>query len=611
MKKCVGIVSAWPKVKNAEYEVIERMKIALHHLGFGWAIVDNEGRLIEYSGGPVDGLEIDDVADFCISMHYFSPKLWSTFTYYALWNPAKYHHVLGKPYDVMMSHVGSYDDYIGYSSDPIIAQTENYFFGTPKNLHGMLDYYPGGAEPTQPVLESLPEQPRLFYCGINWETLSGDGRGRYHDLFHLLDDQNIINIYGPEFFERVKPWDGFKNYKGEIPFDGVSMTRTIRASGISLVISSEDHILCDAASSRIYEALNAGVVIVSDRNPFVVKEFADTINYFDHGRTPAETMENIKRVYDSILKDPKKYLERARQAQAIYKNRHVLDVSLKKIIEQHENRVAKNKQEFFARGSDKVTVILPIRGQTTDFIAKQLKSVENQDYKYFDLNIVLDSSRVEEVRAVLTARNLKNAHLLPIETTKPGFNVKLENLGTFVAAGLHAHSNKYFTVIDENECWMHSHLSTLVRALEDNKERSVSVSGSYFELKGTGARGLSHLEFKQQEYQKCLNLVQKNDLVISPLIRSSSAFTQGAFLKMLRNVNFKVKNVLIAEALKGGDPFVASTFVLSSSFLKDQPDGTELSLQEKISLGYVVDFFKRDKKYYELMSTHLIPAGTI
>ena len=74
-----------------------------------------------------------------------------------------------------------------------------------------------------------------MYCGINWEKLTGK-KGRFDELLKKLDENNLISIYGPEIFHGIRPWEGYRNYKGEIPFDGISMIKEIAKCGIALVI---------------------------------------------------------------------------------------------------------------------------------------------------------------------------------------------------------------------------------------------------------------------------------------------------------------------------------------------------------------------------------------
>ena len=40
-----AVVSAWPEVKNAEYECIERIKLSATNIGSECIVVDNEGNI--------------------------------------------------------------------------------------------------------------------------------------------------------------------------------------------------------------------------------------------------------------------------------------------------------------------------------------------------------------------------------------------------------------------------------------------------------------------------------------------------------------------------------------------------------------------------------------
>jgi hypothetical protein len=605
----IAIVNPWPTGKNSERETIERIKIALEHLDVNWIVVDGEGYVVESASKIATKTSIDEVADLCISLHFVTPKIWSTFTYHALWNPPRYPHLHKKPYSVMMSYVGSYDDYIGYDSTPILNQISNYFTGTSKEISELLDFFPGGCEPTYPALENLPPHVKLFYCGVNWEVVYDGGRARYGDLIHLLDSENIINIYGPEFFENIRPWDGFKNYKGSIPYDGQSMPKYIRESGIALVLSSEDHIQSGVASSRIYEALAAGVIILADKNPFIVREFGDTINYFDYGTSPRDAFHNIKEAYRSIINNPNKFLRKATEAQKIYKEKHLLEGGFKKIIEAHPSRVKSFKEKHYSRKNERISILFPVRNQTLEELTKQLHGIENQDYKNFSIHIICDERRNNEINHLLKTYPFnKQLKISQINTDINNSNSSTRNIGFFIRTGLESLKDNYFTIIDENEIWLPMHLTTLARCLEDDENINVSISGSYFEDFQNKVKSFSHLEFSQDKYKEILGLV-KSQSEYSVLFKKNNRFFQEGFLRMIKNLDTSVKNVLLIEALNQNNHFASNSFIMSSLFLKDLRSinlDDKLTIKEKMSLGFILDYYRRDQNYLKLLSNHSI-----
>lgn len=123
----------------------------------------------------------------------------------------------------------------------------------------IITYYSSPLVPRDPVPPA-----KLFYCA---ET----SFSRQHDLLKRLDDSDFFVVYGP----RNKTWDDFKCYKGWTP----DVLESTRKAGIALVLHSSNHINKGIPSARIFEALSARVLIISDEHPFVKENFGDCLLY--------------------------------------------------------------------------------------------------------------------------------------------------------------------------------------------------------------------------------------------------------------------------------------------------------------------------------------------
>ena len=78
----VGLISQWPTIKNAEYELLEKMRRTDGY----------EFRLIDYLGYDLETeqkLGTHDL-DFAIALHHDTPKYVNCFTYCAIINPIEY-----------------------------------------------------------------------------------------------------------------------------------------------------------------------------------------------------------------------------------------------------------------------------------------------------------------------------------------------------------------------------------------------------------------------------------------------------------------------------------------------------------------------------------------
>ena len=140
-----------------------------------------------------------------------------------------------------------------------------------------------------------------------------------------LDRQNLVNIYGPERGEgNMKPWAGYRGYRGSLPMDGVSVIYAIRQSGLCLVLSTDPHLEDGLVSMRMFEGLAAGVPLICDRNPFIQRFFGDNVFYIDTGSTFALSKNHqsattevhinpmgvaVIRMSDAATADPKNSIE--------------------------------------------------------------------------------------------------------------------------------------------------------------------------------------------------------------------------------------------------------------------------------------------------------------
>ena len=98
------------------------------------------------------------------------------------------------------------------------------------------------------------------------------------------------------------------------PFDGVSMSTTMRLYGAVLAVSSPAHIRSRTSSSRVFEATAAGAPVISDANPHVRQLFGDAVYYFD-GETSEQKAASIAARLKEILADPEEAARRVAQAQ--------------------------------------------------------------------------------------------------------------------------------------------------------------------------------------------------------------------------------------------------------------------------------------------------------
>jgi hypothetical protein len=273
----LGIVRAWVGHAAAEHEVIERIKEAASNLGVKVIEIDRHGRLLDDRDTEIAPGDVD----FVIHTHFETAKVYDAFSYGALWNPLHFYFQLG--YEKHARNQSSHDAFLTVGS----RWAEDIVLRESGHLHRE-NFMRFDLSLARPFYASQVRNDRtLFYSGMNWERHWGSRRTS-HDVLKILDQQNQLSVYGPP-----QAWQGFKNYKGMLPFDGRSVVDTIHACGIQLVLLSEAHRFSDMNSSRLLEGVAAGAVIISGRYHCVQKVLGDAALYVDDDAGPVEMAKQI------------------------------------------------------------------------------------------------------------------------------------------------------------------------------------------------------------------------------------------------------------------------------------------------------------------------------
>lgn len=345
----IGLVHNWPGSKNSELDLIQRISLLLNRWGHEVSVLDPTGKKLD----PVTGEHIKDnqidpqQLHFVLYLHYLNPKLIDTFSYIVNWNPIKYlvfNPSSGEPLsreeiEFVRNSMLSHDHMLSASSDQL-DEFQYAQFGetrwTPRmdglKLHTSCQVF----EDLQPVdLSSF----KVFYIGANWEKITrmkfpnSNTKVRHEGLLESLDATGNFVFYGIKEQHGIDLWEGFQNYKGELPFDaGDSVVRTCHKSGVALVLSSDAHRESAVVSTRIFQACAARCLVISDRNPFIEREFGDSVLYFDYEDNVQSTAKNILKQTAWIKANPALARQKAETAHKIFKERFSLDAELNNIL---------------------------------------------------------------------------------------------------------------------------------------------------------------------------------------------------------------------------------------------------------------------------------------
>lgn len=176
---------------------------------------------------------------------------------------------------------------------------------------------------------SNAEPKTLFYCGMAWDKKRGID---YLPLFKKLQANGKFVVYGPQ-----KAWQDFgESYKGQIPFDGISLIDKIREAGIALCLHSEVHNKNGIPTGRVFEAAAAHAIIISDRNPYIEKYFGNNVLYIDRTDDLEKLYTQIQAHQQWIYQHPVEAKQLANQANKIFTDNFTMEKNVLKLINLHK-----------------------------------------------------------------------------------------------------------------------------------------------------------------------------------------------------------------------------------------------------------------------------------
>ncbi len=215
---------------------------------------------------------------------------------------------LNKEYKSYLGFLTTYDNI-----DQIVGDLQH----TKKQL------YPKRWYPTvqyRPYRKVIPS--RLFYIIANWGNRLSDEK--YKILQSKLALTDYTSLYG---ISKLKDIYG-EAFKGEISYDGESLIDLISEHGVCLILHSDTHIKYEIPSGRIFEAVAASAVVISDLNPFVIKNFGDSVLYIDQNLDGSSMFEQIDAHIHWIKNHSKQALIMAKKAHKILENNFLLEDQL-------------------------------------------------------------------------------------------------------------------------------------------------------------------------------------------------------------------------------------------------------------------------------------------
>ena len=485
-ERSFGVIYTFPGTEMAEKEAILRLKKAASNIGYNMVILNSQGYCLNSEMGGTFKRIRDDDLEFIITTHFMDTKFFDTFYYHALWNP-KETSLSSDNYRMYIDNILSNDDFLIYDQGGMSNHLKSVLIDDQRDLERASQLV--ASCPKSVIMEPNLHNPKLFYCGTNWErTCNSSGLARHSGLFSLLDNCNVIEIYGPKKLPNwpIAPWDGYKSYNGEIPFDGFSILEKINQCGIVLALSSDVHRRAGAVTNRVYEACAAGAVIISDDNPFMKEHFEDTVLYIDFNiNNPIDTYNQIMQKYNWIISHKDEAKELAKQSQNIFIKKFCLEKQLSDVWKEHNNRKRAIEKSMYAQNrEEKILIIAYMDALIFDKDEKYklkhiIDQINNQHYQNITLGIVCEEKNKDAILSCI-GKNKYPIQIIPMQIYNKK-NTKLITRCQMLREALHQIPCSYFCIMQGNEIFFHDHLEILKRKLEDNKEALAAYSGIFLD----------------------------------------------------------------------------------------------------------------------------------
>lgn len=474
----IALPLTWPNIKNAEYEVIQRFCRAGETIGARFIVTDNDGYPVWSSDGrPVDGSRpvSSAEADFMISLHFETPRLRDLPSYYAIWQPVKFYFDFG--YESSIRKLMSHTDALSCSADDADAHIRALMAAAgvlPEAPFPFLFHSP----PEPYFAPAISAELRLFYVGINWERLGQSGKGRFHELLQMLDEADLVDIYGPRVFLGARPWEGFATYRGELPFDGISVVRALHRSGICFAMSSAPHQDSGVMSNRLFEGLAAGAAIIANPHPIIDKYFSDVVWQIDDTVSDEEIFFQVSTIIADIRADPEAANRRALIGQKRLGELFSLEKSLQALIDRHPSRQAARRARTLPVVPQAITVVAVHGGMEVGPVADLVADLRAQEG--VDIHLVLACHRVfaaENGKAVLdeARAHLAGVALLTDLPTRSGA-AAMPRSGAVLGAVRAQIETPFVALVRPGERLFTEHFGALARRLCDDTGALAAVS---------------------------------------------------------------------------------------------------------------------------------------
>jgi hypothetical protein len=278
----------------AEHEVTFRFEQAAIELGWNVSTLEVHGDL-----DPKEFRDLENSRGLVLDLHFQFPKFLKANSIGVLWTPVEFMSEWGLA-NVWANQVSH--DLVCVTGETTAARLLRLYRPSDQS-YPVLNHTLPGSWLVPPRKDLRGETIRAFYAGIGWDKFN-NRPGRHQKIFKHLDALDVLDLYGPENIQGLKPWKEFKSYRGSIPFDGKSILKIANDSGAMLVWSSRPHIKANIMSNRLFEALAARCVVIGDEHPFIREVLGGSAFYVDMTKNEEHIADQVLEIVTFLNTDP-------------------------------------------------------------------------------------------------------------------------------------------------------------------------------------------------------------------------------------------------------------------------------------------------------------------
>lgn len=459
---------------HPEMEILRRIKKAATNIGAEFYYIDQSGHDLETGKYVVDQLEFVLLFD---PSHY---ALFDTFCYHVQWFCPGL--TASAPHLNYTALSYNCQDVLTFPSQRInqanSTAVDDIYYSSRNSKY----LYPSVPIDFMHEAQLREDKYTLFYCGINIEGDVNDPKTvRHGELFKILDENGIASFYGPEEISGKKNWSGFKNYRGNIPFDGHSVIREAHSNGVCLAIQHDLHNIQGMITNRLFEGCAAGCVVIADDVDFIRSNFGDSVFYLDRmGKTPEAIATQIAEVVSWANANKEKALQMAQKSQSIFLQKFELSNVIYELCASHEERAQELYELSIAEVKDStIDVVLHIT-EGKD-IANEVENIMRQDFSSINVIAVVSCKLTQRQQKLL--KKIEDRFSLSVfETRMPRF--KNENF-LLLRTVYNLLEHEYFVLLENHQHWHKSHLREALAAFRKQEGCVATYSGAYLKSKGS------------------------------------------------------------------------------------------------------------------------------